>query len=163
MRAGTPRQKVEGGVNAVRRPLDVDIASRPTRAGAAQLLDAAGLPSFDLTDAMLEHFFFIGSASRPLGLVGLEVFGEVALLRSLVVAPGARSNGRGSALLTHAEHHSRSQGVRSLYLLTTTADRFFERHGFARIGRDAVPDSIRSTREFAEICPASSTIMVKPI
>lgn len=163
MRADTPGQKVEGGVNAVRRPLEVDIALRPTRAGAAQLLDAAGLPSSDLTDAMLAHFFFIGSPRRPLALVGLEPLGETALLRSLAVAPGARSNGAGSALLAHAEQYARLQGVRSLYLLTTTADRFFERHGFSRIGRDAVPDSIRSTREFAEICPASSTIMVKPI
>lgn len=163
MRAGTPRQKVEGGVNAVRRPLDVDIASRPTRAGAAQLLDAAGLPSSDLTDAILKHFFFIGSPSRPLALVGLESFGKAALLRSLVVAPGAHSNGAGSALLAHAEQYARSQEVRSLYLLMTTAARFFERHGFARIARDAVPDSIRSAREFAEICPASSTIMVKAI
>lgn len=150
-------------MNAVGRPLDVDICARPIRTAAAHLLAAADLPSSDLTDAMLQHFFFIGSPSKPLALVGVELFGEAALLRSLVVAPGLRSNGAGSALLAHAEQYSRAQGVSALYLLTTTADKFFERHGFGRTGRDAVPDSIRSTREFAEICPASSTIMVKAI
>ncbi len=150
-------------MSAVRRPLEVDIRPQPTRAGATHLLEAADLPSSDLSDAMLEHFFFVGSAAKPIALVGLELFGEVALLRSLVVAPGARSNGAGSALLAHAEQYSRAQDVGALYLLTTTADKFFERHGFVRISREAVPDSIRSTKEFAEICPASSTIMVKSI
>ena len=150
-------------MNAVKRPLEIEILARPPRAGAMRLLDSADLPSSDLSDAMLEHFFFVGSPTKPIALIGLELFGENALIRSLVVAPGARSNGVGWALLTHAEQHSRSQGVHELYLLTTTADKFFERHGFKRIGRDTVPDSIRSTREFAEICPATSTIMVKAI
>ncbi len=150
-------------MNAIGQPVDMDISAQPTRAGASHLLAAADLPSSDLTDAMLQHFFFIGSPSQPLALVGVELFGEVALLRSLVVAPGTRSNGAGSALLAHAEQYARAQGVSALYLLTMTADKFFERHGFGRIGRDAVPDSIRSTREFAEICPATSTIMVKAI
>jgi len=150
-------------MNAVRRPLDVEILAKPTRAGAAQLLDSAGLPSSDLTDAMLEHFFFIGAPSKPIALVGLEVFEKVGLIRSLVVAPGARSNGAAWALLGHAERYSSSRGVRELYLLTTTADNYFERHGYSRIARDAVPDSIRSTKEFAAICPATSTIMVKAI
>ena len=150
-------------MNAVGPPLYVNIGTRPTRPGAAQLLAAADLPSSDLADAMLQHFFFVGSSSEPIALVGVELFGEVALLRSLVVAPGKRSNGAGSALLAHAEQYARAQGVSALYLLTTTADKFFERHGFGRIARDSVPDSIRSTREFAEICPASSTIMVKAI
>jgi amino-acid N-acetyltransferase len=140
-----------------------DILSRPRRTGASRLLESTGLPSCDLTEEMLEHFFFVGSPSAPTALVGLEMFGEQALLRSLVVAPSGRSNGTGSALLDHAENYSRSKGVRRLFLLTTTADRFFARHGYVRIAREEVPNPIRSTREFAEICPASSIPMVKAL
>ncbi len=57
--------------------------------------------------------------------------------------------------------HARSQGVRDVYLLTTTAEDFFARRGYVRIGREKAPRTIRSTREFADLCPASSAFMVK--
>ncbi len=52
-------------------------------------------------------------------------------------------------------------GVRSLFLLTTTAEEFFGQRGYARVARESAPETIRSTREFADICPASSVLMVK--
>lgn len=143
------------------RALGIDIAAGPTRSGATRLLESAGLPTSDLDGAQLRHFFFIGSASVPIGLVGLELCGEHALLRSLVVAPSGRKGGAGTSLVEHAEAHARSHGVRDVYLLTTTAEDFFAHRGYARIGREAAPESIRSTREFADICPASSAFMVK--
>jgi amino-acid N-acetyltransferase len=138
-----------------------DIHLRPDREGAVRLLESAGLPSTDLTDAMLEHFFFVGSMGAPIALVGLELLGNVALLRSLAVTPASRSQGLGLALLAHAERYAKARGVSQLYLLTTTAAGFFERHGFAPVAREEVPAAIRSTREFSEICPASSSNMVK--
>lgn len=145
----------------MKRALELDIAAGPTRSGATRLLESAGLPTSDLDGAQLQHFFYIGSASVPIGLVGLELCGEHALLRSLAVAPSARAGGAGTALVGHAEAHARSQGARDVYLLTTTAEDFFARRGYVRIGRAAAPEPIRSTREFSDICPASSTFMVK--
>ena len=140
---------------------DSPIARTPSLAAAAQLLMASRLPTEDLTEAHCEHFFYMGTASAPDGLVGLELFGEVALLRSLVVADSRRGTGAGSRLLAHAERHAQMHGVRALYLLTTTAEPFFAKRGFARAARDEAPPSIRATREFAGICPASSAFMVK--
>jgi amino-acid N-acetyltransferase len=139
------------------------IGRRPPLAAAARLLAAAQLPTSDLSEQHCEHFFFCGPASAPVGLVGLELFGDVALLRSLAVAAAARSAGTGSALVRHAEDHARASGVRVLYLLTTTAEPFFARHGYARAPRDTAPEAIRATREFAGLCPASSALMFKPL
>lgn len=140
-----------------------DIRSCPALSGARRLLESADLPTADLANSMLEHFFYVGPADAPTALVGLELLGDRGLLRSLVVVPTARSAGRGSALLSHAEAYARTRGARELFLLTTTADRFFERHGYGRVSREDVPDPIRSTREFAEICPANSTVMMKTL
>jgi amino-acid N-acetyltransferase len=111
----------------------------------------------------MEHFFYCGPASSPTGLVGIELHGDDALLRSLVVLPEHRSTGLGAALVSHAETHARSHGARSMFLLTTTAEQFFERRGYRSIARDQAPPGISSTREFADICPASSAFMVKTL
>lgn len=141
----------------------MQVRARPSLSGAVQLLAAAQLPTEDLTAEHCEHFFFTGPESAPESLVGLEVYGDVALLRSLAVHQAGRRQGAGTALLRHAEDHARSRGVRRIYLLTTTAEKFFARHGFTRVERCSAPPAIRATREFSGICPASSAFMSKPL
>jgi len=139
------------------------IHSRPSRQAAVALLESAGLPVSDLTDAHMEHFLFFGPAHAPTGLVGVEFCGEDALLRSLVVAPGSRGSGLGTELTRHAEDYARSRRARAVYLLTTTAEAFFRSHGYATAERATAPGPIRATREFADICPASSTFLFKEL
>jgi len=141
----------------------IHILQKPDQAAATRLLAAARLPTADLTDEHLDRFFYCGPAHSPSGLVGLELYGRDALLRSLVVTDRARSKGLGAALVAHVENFARNQGVRSIYLLTTTAETFFEKRGYCRVSRDEAPASIRSTREFADICPANSAFMVRTL
>jgi amino-acid N-acetyltransferase len=133
----------------------------PSLSGALALLQGANLPTSDLTESHLSHFFFSGSATSPDGMVGLELLGSQALLRSLVVAPALRSSGLGGALLDHAERYASRIGVKSLYLLTTTAESFFRHRGYLPTDRANAPGPVRATREFADLCPASSAFMVK--
>jgi amino-acid N-acetyltransferase len=141
----------------------VHIHPAPAVDAAAMLLAASELPTADLTAAHMRHFFYAGSADKPQGLVGIEIHGADALLRSLVVAPELRAAGLGSALVRRAESHARAEGVRAIYLLTSTAEHFFARRGYARLEREDAPAGIRATREFADICPASSAFMFKSL
>ncbi len=125
------------------------------------MLEAEGLPASDLTESHLEHFFFTGAGGAPSALVGLEIYGHDAPLRSLVVSAVARTRGLGSALVLHAEEYAAAHQVRAIYLLTTTAQPYFEHRGYRRIDRAKAPPSIQSTREFAGLCPASSAFMIK--
>lgn len=139
----------------------MNIFARPSLSQVRRLLAEAQLPSSDLTDAHMEHFFACGSDSAPDGIVGLELHDSVALLRSLAVSPKSRGQGRATALVARAEAFAQSQGVREIYLLTTTAERFFERLGYARLPREAAPLAIRQTQEFSVLCAASSAFMVR--
>jgi len=139
------------------------IHANPSKAAAAGLLEAANLPVADLTAAHLEHFFYYGAPQAPIGLVGLELCGPDALLRSLVLTPSHRGSGLGAQLVRHAEDHARSHGARCVYLLTTTAAEFFARHAYAVADRAAAPPAIRATREFSDICPASYAFLVKAL
>src|SRR5258708_26495447 len=122
------------------------IRGRPPRSTAVALLQAQGLPTSDITDEHLEHFFFVGSDGSPAGLVGLELYCTDALLRSLVVAENARNKGLGATLIDHVEQYAASKGVRSIYLLTTTPETFFKRLGYQRIRRSKTAPSTEPTR-----------------
>ena len=141
----------------------MNIFANPDVSAVKQLLSASSLPIEDITAQPLQHFFGRGSGPELEGVIGLELFGEVALLRSLAVASSRRGSGVGSGLVAYAERHARDQGVQSLYLLTTTAEQFFLRRGYARIQREDAPAAIKGTKEFSGICPASSAFMVKQL
>ena len=143
------------GANAIR--------AVPTHSGAVRLLESAGLPASDITEQRLTGFFYMGAADAPDAMVGLELYGPDALLRSLVVSPALREHGVGTLLVAKAESYARERGVRTVYLLTTTAEQFFLARGYSTVARTAAPASIRSTAEFAGLCPASSAFLSKTV
>jgi amino-acid N-acetyltransferase len=138
----------------------MQIFEHPEESEVKRLLTEVDLPTSDLTPGHLEHFFGCGHGDTE-GVIGLELFGATALLRSLAVAAPFRGRGVGKQLVAHAERYARERGVDMLYLLTTTAEAFFRRLGYERIDRETVPDAIKATREYAAICPASSAVMTK--
>jgi amino-acid N-acetyltransferase len=139
----------------------MEIKASPPEPAVRKLLEACGLPTADLSACRMEDFFGCGPAAGLAGVVGLELLGEVALLRSLAVDASRRNTGLGSRLLAHAERYARERGVVSLYLLTTTAEDFFRRRGYQRLPRELAPPAIRNTAEFAGICPMSSAFMTR--
>jgi amino-acid N-acetyltransferase len=122
------------------------------------LLGLAGLPTADVADDAGAYFLAV-RAAELLGCVGLERHGNFGLLRSLAVTPDARGQGVGAALIRTVLEAARSQEVRALYLLTTTAAEYFPRVGFQEIDRTQVPASVRASSEFASLCPSTATVM----
>lgn len=139
------------------------IYPHPPAAKVKNLLAACKLPSADLEARHFEHFFGCGQESDPKGVVGVELYEKVGLLRSLAVDESARRRGCGKRLVKEAEQHAARLGVQSLYLLTTTAEDFFEALGYAKVDRAQVPEVIRNTQEFSSLCPSSSIVMVKDL
>jgi amino-acid N-acetyltransferase len=137
-------------------------ARRADLAGIRWLLDMESLPSADITENALEHFLVYRDEKGVAGVVGLEKYGEVALLRSLVVSSEHMGRGLGERLVAAAEDLASELHVCSIYLLTTTEVVFFESRGFRCIRREEAPLPIRETREFSSLCPATAILMVKP-
>lgn len=125
-----------------------------------RLLTASGLPVDGVREA-LPAFIVAQAGDTVVGVAGLEVCGEHALLRSVAVTDEWRSNGLGRSLVTRVISDAEARGIRALYLLTTTAEAYFPNFGFRPIARDEVPDDIRATREFVDACPASATVMCR--
>jgi amino-acid N-acetyltransferase len=139
------------------------IFAKPSRQQVAALLSDCDLPFEDLNSEHLEHFFGCGEEDAPKGVVGLEIYGSVALLRSLAVAENARGRGCGRTLVDAAERYAKARGVKEVFLLTTSAKSLFESLGYEVASRESAPDAIKATSEFSAVCPASATFMRKPL
>jgi amino-acid N-acetyltransferase len=121
---------------------------------------AAGLPIDDLDEAG-SSFFALSDGVAPVGFGGLEGTGADRLLRSIVVAETGRGTGIGSRIVTMLADRAREDGASRLWLLTTGASGFFARLGWAAVARDTAPAAIAASRQFAAICPASASLMVR--
>ena len=135
-------------------------ADASAAAPVQQLLRECGLPYEDIGNH-LDNFIIAKQGDKAIGLVGLELYGKVALLRSLAVAAPHRGRGIARALCARAEAHALLKGVSVFYLLTTTAAGFFSKLDFSQVARDEVPEAIKATREFHSLCPASAVCMMK--
>lgn len=133
-------------------------ASPENRAAIESLLRAVHLPAEDLPQN-LDAFLVAKKAGRVVGSVGLQVYGDCALLRSLAVDPRQRGTGMGKALYRAAVQLAAQRGIRELYLITNTAAPFFGKRGFETVDRESVPASIGRTTQFSGLCPSSATVM----
>ncbi|MEW6274780.1 MAG: arsenic resistance N-acetyltransferase ArsN2 [Bacillota bacterium] len=135
-----------------------DSARPADREAVFSLLREAGLTTAGIAED-LAHFFVVRILSEVAGVVGLEYYGECALLRSLAVVPAHRGKGLGRRLAARALEAAAAHGAREVYLLTVTAPNFFERLGFATTDREDVPAPVRQSLEFREVCPASAAVL----
>ncbi len=109
----------------------------------------------------LSLFLGCGDETDPHGIVGLEVHGQYGLLRSLVVRQNARDCGYGKILVDEIEKLALQKKLKILFLLTNTAEKFFARLNYEQIERADVPQPIRNTQEFSNLCPESAVVMRK--
>jgi homocysteine S-methyltransferase len=137
------RTSVEGDMQAIR-----------------DLLGGNRLPTSDLADSRPE-FYVACEGTEIVGAGGLEIHGDVGLLRSVVVADRLRGQGIGKMLVESVETSARKRGMTSLVLLTETAADFFGRLGYSEIARDDVPRRVRNSAEFRTLCPQSARCMIK--
>jgi amino-acid N-acetyltransferase len=132
------------------------------REAIIKLLQAEKLPIDDLPSS-LENFFVAVDDDKLIGVIGLELYGDCGLLRSMVVDKEHRNKNIASQLVQELETHAIANAVTCVYLLTETAPQYFERKGYERITREEVPNQLRSSSEFSHVCPVSAIVMKKPL
>lgn len=98
-----------------------------------------------------------------MGVAGLESFGSVGLLRSVAVDPAHQGKGIAAQLIDRLAVTAEAMQLKEIYLITTTAEGYFTRCGFAFVSRDTVPEVIQQTRQFSGLCPSSAIVMKRTL
>ena len=143
--------------------MQVRTATRADASTIDKLLASAKLPALDLEVFEPNDFRVIEEGTSAIAAIGMERYEMDGLIRSLVVASPARGRGVGESLVREIENHARRVGLRSLCLLTTTADKFFSRLGYKIMPRADMPAAVQQSSEFSSLCPASAVCMCKTL
>ena len=126
------------------------------------LLKANRLPTQG-AQAHLATYLLALSGGEVVGSAGVEVYGDIALLRSVAVAPGLHKQGVGKLLLDRLLQNARERHIRRLYLLTVSAPEYFAQFGFKRARIDEAPAALQASAEFQGACPACAAFMTLPL
>lgn len=140
----------------------IEAARASDLAGIRWLLEYEYLPSEDVTEQLLSHFLVSRDEKGVIGAVAIEPFGNLVLLRSLVIADEYRGEGLGGRLVHAAEILAERRGSKAIYLLTTTAEKFFAARGYRTLPRTEAPMQIQGSSQFSRLCPSTAVLMVKP-
>jgi amino-acid N-acetyltransferase len=131
------------------------------RQEAIALLQLQKLPVSDINEDKV--LYLLKDGNRTIGTVGLEIFEDCALLRSVSVIKEEHGKGYGKYINAEIEKYVKDAGINCLYLLTTTAKDFFDKQGYCVISREDAPASVQQTAEFTSLCPSSAVVMKKKI
>ena len=129
---------------------------------AFELLAEAKLDSSDLKQPNIRLFRFEEN-DQIIGVGGLEIVDDLALLRSVTVKSDLQNKGIGTQIVSIIEKVAKESGVSTLFLLTTTASGFFKAKGYQSINRDDFADPLKQTMQFSNLCPASAICMKKEL
>lgn len=142
--------------------LNKNVALR--QAGAADwpaveaLLLANKLPTEGARQHLPTHLLAV-SNGEVVGCAGAEVYGDIALLRSVAVAPGLQRQGIGQLLIERLLHEATRRQIRRIFLLTVTAPEYFSRFGFKRGPIADAPEALKASAELQGACPACAAFM----
>ena len=142
--------------------LIIEAAAPTDLVAVLALLEQSALPTAGVAEH-LSHAFVARDGNRVVGSAALEIYAEGALLRSVAVDADRRGTGLGQRLTRAALSDAERRRLPAVFLLTTTAERFFPRFGFAIITRAEVPTSLLQSVEFRSACPDSAVVMRKQL
>jgi N-acetylglutamate synthase-like GNAT family acetyltransferase len=122
------------------------------------LLSEFKLPIQDI-EPDRQSFILAEHDGKIIGCAGFEAYGEAALFRSLAVNSEYRNLKIGKLLTGKVMALAHEKGIHEFYLLTNTADGFFQKQGWKKTDRKEVPTDIAKSSEFASICPSTAICM----
>lgn len=136
----------------------IEPAQPADREAVIALLEQGQLLTEDLPTG-LPDFVIAKYEQTPVGVAGLERFGPVGLLRSVAVDPHHQGKQIAAQLVGRLLEAAQASNLQEVYLITNTADRYFERYGFQTVNRQEVPTAIQQTQQFSDLCPSSAIVM----
>jgi amino-acid N-acetyltransferase len=142
-----PKDSSEVDSKTIQRSITYSFAVPADKNQIRRLLSECELPTLYI-HRHLKSFMVAKRAKKIVGVIGVEVYGRVGLLRSMCVDRAYR--GQGIARMLHRKIlvYVQMRKVGRLYVFTLYAEKFASKLGFHKIEKKRIPKSIRLTWQF---------------
>jgi amino-acid N-acetyltransferase len=127
-----------------------------------RFLEANGLTTAGVERWYANFVIATDEKNTLLGVAGLEIYGQSALLRSVAVEKDSRRMGHGRALIDAVLRNAKQNGVYTVYLLTESAFDYFKHLGFDLVDRKDIDEAVLASLEFTE-CHSTALAMRRTI
>ncbi|BEV72725.1 hypothetical protein THUN1379_22070 [Paludibacterium sp. THUN1379] len=107
----------------------------------------------------LMNFVVATENGRVIGAIGMEVYGDIGLIRSLVVSSHMRGKSVAKRLLRALIERARAKQIGALYLLSGPTDGLFFAHGFDKMARADMPTKLYVSSELQGASSSSTTAL----
>jgi N-acetylglutamate synthase-like GNAT family acetyltransferase len=97
------------------------------------VLTQVKLSTHDLLAEGTRYWLAENAQGQPVGVIGLEFGADAVLLRSAAISPDQQRRGIGAALVQRALSAAARAGYRRVYLFSTEAGSYWQRHGFREV------------------------------
>jgi N-acetylglutamate synthase-like GNAT family acetyltransferase len=144
---GQAARPLDGGAPVRREACAFRRGRRDDVPALIPLIVAGELPPLFL-EPFIDGFLVIEHEGRPVGAGGLELYGDDAVIRSVVVDPAARGLGLGLEIARLLEEDALASGARDIYLFTMQAWGFWLRLGYADTPLSAWPEPVRENWQY---------------
>jgi amino-acid N-acetyltransferase len=134
---------------------------KPDIERALELLAGYGLPTDDFDCANPRSFWVAEKRGKVIGVGGVDCNNSIGLARSFAVDKEFQRKGVGKKIYAVIEGYARNKNILQLYILTTTAQTYFEKLGDETIEKNIAPTSIKQASQFSALCPQSAVLMLK--
>jgi len=154
------RSEVES--KTMQRSITYSFATPADKNQIRRLLSECELPTLYI-HRYLKSFMAAKVGKKIVGVIGVEVYGRVGLLRSLCVDQAYRGQGIAKTLNEKILAYAHLRKIDRLYVFTWEAEKFASKLGFHKIDKKRIPKSIRSTWQFRSFSPYPVICMMKKI
>jgi amino-acid N-acetyltransferase len=122
--------------------MNIRPASRTDLNEIQRLLSQHNLPTADINENSVQ--FFVGESGCEIyGVIGLEKYDNIGLLRSLVVKESYKGQNLGLKLVNYLFEFGNRRAIQELFLLTDTAVDYFKKIGFVEIEKESTPKKLK--------------------
>jgi N-acetylglutamate synthase-like GNAT family acetyltransferase len=105
-------------------------------------------------------YVMVTPTGEKAGFGGMEIYGKIGYIRSMVINKAMRGKGLGQMLAMLLITRAHMMGITSLYLLTHDKEDFFIKLGFKEMSREEAPGDVKSNAQFSGLCPKTDILMV---
>jgi len=127
-----------------------------------EILQLNHLPLIGVED-QFSNYFILQLNADIIGVIGLEIYGDSALIRSFAIIPEFQKKGLGTTLFQQIMEYAQEKKIKNLYVLTQTAKVFFEKKNFGVVDRNVAPLEIQQSKEFTTACPSTAILLKRAI